>query len=125
MPNKDKEQYNLYMNDYMKRRYNKRRIAVIEQFGGQCSRCISKDELQFHHIDRSSKTMTIAKTASLSESRWQEELAKCELLCADCHRKHHKSNHPHGDVKRYWRGCKCELCKQANAEYSRRYRSTR
>lgn len=60
-----------------------------------CGSCkIEKDPvcLEFHHRDPTSKITEI----SLSIARWslkriQTEIAKCDLLCANCHRKLHAS----------------------------------
>lgn len=91
MPNRDKQAYNQYLNQYMKQRWVRRRAAAIEQLGGACRACGTKDDLHFHHIDPSTKSMTIARASSASEKRFQEEIAKCELLCGDCHRQHHSA----------------------------------
>lgn len=86
MPLKDKEQYKSYMNDYMKKRYEKRRLQAIEDLGGTCAQCTETKELEFDHVDPKTKTMSIARAASLSEVRWQAELAKCQLLCVEHHK---------------------------------------
>lgn len=47
--------------------------------------------LDFHHIDPTSKVNSVTKmvTAGLAKETVLAEIAKCELLCANCHRKHH------------------------------------
>lgn len=109
------------MNTYMKQRYAKRRQLAIDHLGGQCVKCGSTDELHFHHVDPSTKMTSIAKASSFSEDRFWTEVNKCELLCNTCHIAHHKVEHPHGDVKRYWRGCRCDLCFAAMAKYNHEY----
>lgn len=56
-----------------------------------CARCPESDPacLDFHHTGP--KTMGIAQMASRRWSlrRIQNELGKCELLCANCHRREH------------------------------------
>lgn len=58
-----------------------------------CERCGEAHPagLQFHHRDRSSKVASIGTLASsgLSASRLLDEIAKCEVLCANCHAKEH------------------------------------
>lgn len=89
MPLVDRDKYNNYMNVYMKQRYEKRRKIAIALLGGQCNICGSIDDLEFDHIDPSTKVMTVARASSLSELRWNEEIAKCQLLCKICHRAKH------------------------------------
>ena len=58
-----------------------------------CERCGETDPdcLQFHHRDHASKEMTLASGvgSALSRDRILAEVAKCEVLCANCHLKHH------------------------------------
>ena len=87
MPFKDKAAYAAYMNEYMKQRYATRRAAAIVLLGGKCVRCKTTLNLEFDHIDPSTKVMSIARASSVSEERWQNEISKCQLLCEDCHLK--------------------------------------
>ena len=116
---------NEQMNSYMKNRYKQRRKLAIETLGGECANCGSRNDLDFHHIDPQTKEFTIARGSSFSDERFWEEVHKCELLCNTCHVAHHQGEHPHGDVKRYWRGCRCQLCKSANTEHNRAYKLRR
>lgn len=57
--------------------------------GGKCSkcgydRCITA--LEFHHIDPTIKEFGIGGKHCFKWSRIKEELDKCILLCANCHR---------------------------------------
>lgn len=92
MPLKDKEAYNAYMNEYMKKRYTRRRAEAIEQLGGVCVDCGEDENLDLHHLDPSKKSFTIARGSSFSEKRWQEELNKCVLKCKECHIDEHRHN---------------------------------
>lgn len=78
---------NDYMREYMKTRWQKRRASAILQLGGKCVNCGSVDDLEFDHKDSSEKKFYISRMSSCSEAKWQEELAKCQLLCHDCHMK--------------------------------------
>ncbi len=75
-----------------KRRKKVRRMAV-EYKEGKCqscgySRCI--DALEFHHNDSSKKDFSISeKGYTRSWDKVKEELDKCTLLCANCHRELH------------------------------------
>jgi 5-methylcytosine-specific restriction endonuclease McrA len=72
-----------------KRRKKVKTLAVAYK-GGCCqicgySKCI--DALEFHHIDSSEKKFGIGhKGYTRSWERVREELDKCILLCANCHR---------------------------------------
>lgn len=68
--------------------------AWIEQYKSeqQCSRCPENDPvcLDFHHRDPQQKEMTISLAiARASLERIKMEVAKCDILCANCHRKLH------------------------------------
>lgn len=71
---------------------NKRK--AIEYKGGKCVRCGYHGfygALEFHHIDPKSKTRDIGtqRKQNLQFEDWKEELDKCELVCANCHREIH------------------------------------
>lgn len=67
---------------------------AVDLLGGSCrtcgyNKCI--DALEFHHRDSQEKDFAISKAMVCIRS-WehiQTELAKCDLLCANCHREHH------------------------------------
>lgn len=56
-----------------------------------CSRCPENHPgcLDFHHLDPSTKKKEISRMArdGSSEKHLLEEIAKCEILCSNCHRK--------------------------------------
>lgn len=80
-----REAFNARMAAYMKTRYDQRRALAVEALGGHCARCPTVDDLQFDHIDPTTKIMTIAKMWTANEQRFQAELAKCQLLCQSHH----------------------------------------
>lgn len=116
---------NEYMNNYMKKRYAIRRAEAIKLLGGKCSKCNSEKDIEFHHIDREEKEFTIANASSFSETRWQSEISKCQLLCKTCHIEEHRIINPCGTAKKYWQGCKCADCKAAYARHTREYKHKR
>tara|TARA_R110001592_G_scaffold89044_10_gene261982 strand:- start:3668 stop:4210 length:543 start_codon:yes stop_codon:yes gene_type:complete len=67
------------------------------RYDGVCTVCGYSDyrALDFHHIDPSSKIDTIAQLCNRSVAwrRIKEELKKCELICANCHRIEHYGDH--------------------------------
>jgi hypothetical protein len=58
-----------------------------------CDRCPETDPvcLDFHHIDPSKKEIAISNAANSGWSikRILKEISKCDILCANCHRKEH------------------------------------
>jgi hypothetical protein len=58
-----------------------------------CARCGENDPacLDFHHRDPATKDMDLASVVhrGWSKARIFEEVAKCVVLCANCHRKLH------------------------------------
>ena len=60
----------------------------------KCARCSEDDPvcLEFHHIDSNKKEtyLSNAITHGWSKQHILEEISKCEVLCANCHRKEHK-----------------------------------
>lgn len=58
----------------------------------KCNRCGENDIacLDFHHTDKDDKDFSIsAVVKDYSWDRILEEIEKCEVLCANCHRKEH------------------------------------
>ncbi len=58
----------------------------------QCSRCPENNPvcLDFHHRDPETKLFGIGNDHyKVSLKKLQEEIAKCDVLCANCHRKEH------------------------------------
>lgn len=45
--------------------------------------------LEFHHRDQSTKELNFSSSKAMSRSRLAAEVAKCDVLCANCHKKHH------------------------------------
>ena len=119
---------NEYMREYMNRLYANRRNAAIEKLGGKCVRCGSKEQLQFDHIDPTTKTAEMDRLWATSEKRINEELRKCQLLCSSCHVKKTlkdlgriSAKESHGTLSSY-RYCKCDDCRAANNKYKAEYK---
>lgn len=117
MPMKTKEAQREYQKEWVR----KRREAY---FGDKsCVQCGSTDRLELDHIDRATKVSH--NVWSWSEARRNEELAKCQVLCYDCHKAKTKSEvetFEHGSIGMYHKGCKCEKCMEVNRERVRRQR---
>jgi hypothetical protein len=68
---------------------------TVTQMGGKCKRCGYNESLAslcFHHIDPSTKLYQISECFSRREEVLQTELAKCVMLCQNCHHALHNSD---------------------------------
>lgn len=125
---KNKKEYNEYMRVYMINRYHEIRNKIISNFGGKCFECGNKNNIEIDHINSKKKTMNVARICEVSENRRSKELENCQLLCNGCHEEktitdngNKKARGTHGTLSSY-RYCKCELCKQANRNWTNEYR---
>ena len=83
--------------EYLKMAVSRRRKTLrqkgIEYKGGKCIFCgYNKYEgaLDFHHVNESAKNFGLSeKGMTRSWARIKEELDKCILVCANCHRELH------------------------------------
>ena len=69
----------------------KYKMKMVEYKGGKCEICgydKNISALDFHHIDPSTKKFTLSDTHHSWEET-KEELDKCILVCANCHREIH------------------------------------
>ncbi|MGE5279352.1 MAG: hypothetical protein ACM3L6_01225 [Deltaproteobacteria bacterium] len=82
-----------YLIAAVRKRRKKMREMAIKYKGGCCQNCgydTCGDALEFHHRDSSRKDFSIsAKGYTRSWAKVKEELEKCVLLCANCHREVH------------------------------------
>lgn len=78
----------------LERQRNFKRLA-IEYKGGKCEDCGIVDNqviYDFHHIHPNEKDFNISKfRATTWNKKIENELDKCVLLCANCHRKRHSN----------------------------------
>jgi len=76
-------------NEYCTNRWIERKKMAIEYKGGKCYMCKGAFPYyvyDFHHKDRKTKVWTWTKMRLVSWERTMEELDKCLLVCANCHR---------------------------------------
>lgn len=82
-----------YLIQAVKKRRAKVRLMSIEYKGGKCETCgynRCNDALEFHHVDSKRKDFGISDRGyTRSWNKIREELNKCILLCANCHRETH------------------------------------
>jgi len=60
-----------------------------------CIECGESDPvvLDFHHRDRTQKAFTVAHRAGrIGQATLLKEIEKCDILCANCHRRHTSRN---------------------------------
>ena len=73
------------------RRY-RNKIAAINFLGGKCNRCGWQGNpvgFDFHHKDGEEKDGNLGRMINKSWKTIINEIKKCELLCATCHRIEH------------------------------------
>lgn len=79
MPFKDKEAQREYQRQWVARRRSEYMADKC------CAVCGRTDKLEIDHIDPETKVSH--SIWSWSEKRRAEELAKCQILCGDCHQR--------------------------------------
>lgn len=108
MPFKDREKQREYHKQYMRQWYKKnraKRIACVRNRDKEiklwlkeykntlkCENCAETHPacLEFHHINPAEKKFSIGRMKDFMSWRLlKEEIAKCRVLCANCHRKEH------------------------------------
>lgn len=109
MPIKDPEKRKAYTKAYHKMWYDENKISRRQQIADRkeqirewfrsfkmnlaCSNCNESHIscLDFHHVDGSKKEKGVSEAVlhGWSILRIEEEISKCIILCANCHRKHH------------------------------------
>lgn len=109
-------------------RYQRNRERALSILGGWCVKCGATSDLQFDHVDPATKSFTISR--ALTRKPWQavvQELAKCQLLCATCHKaksdREETGLREHGTWAAIRRGkCKCPTCKDFFNAYRQQWR---
>jgi hypothetical protein len=75
----------------LQNRRQRRKRGLVAQLGGRCADCgydATLVALEFHHRDPGTKEFAIGGFHG-SLARLQAEALKCDLVCANCHRKRH------------------------------------
>lgn len=117
--------------EYQREWLARRRIRAIAMLGGSCVWCGSCENLEFDHIDPRTKDPRIRGVCgfpfSWSWNRIEVELAKCWILCHDCHRVKTRDDQPdvlHGTEAMYKRYiCRCSRCRSWSAKDRAYYRA--
>lgn len=99
--------------NYMKNKYQQNKTEIGEiKAGIGCAKCGDARSyvLDFHHIDPSTKVNTIARLTSnrynAMNEELQNEIKKCIVLCANCHREWHylQERNPELTIQNYIEG---------------------
>lgn len=70
------------------RRHQKLRKLLVAEAGGRCAVCGYEAciiNLHFHHVDPTTKAFPMTMARGKSEVAYRAEMAKCVLVCANCH----------------------------------------
>ena len=73
----------------VRKRRSDLKIWAIQLLGGKCFKCAydkCSKALEFHHKDPRTKSFNISHAYRYSRKKAEEEIKKCLLLCANCHR---------------------------------------
>lgn len=109
MPHKDPEKRRKYwrewyhnnpdkVKEYYRKKARRRRKQTKQWYHSyketlSCERCEEDNSccLEFHHTDPSKKdfNLSLMRAGGYSKKRILEEINKCVVLCANCHRKEH------------------------------------
>lgn len=95
--------------------HTKRRAPMIEYLGGKCVKCGVTEDLQFDHVDPSTKSFGIHQNMTLNNPIVRAELDKCQLLCRPHHEDKTAEEHSgftHGTIYAWMRmKCRCDVCR--------------
>ncbi len=81
-----------WISEKQKSKRTNRREEAIKFLGGKCSICNNVFDnccYDFHHIDPTTKLFGISANKTIAKKAYWEEVSKCILLCANCHRSLH------------------------------------
>lgn len=87
---------------YMKKKYQEKK-ELVQELKSQCSCAKCGDTrgyvLEYHHINPEEKEGTIARMTSSNYQldKVYDEIKKCIVLCANCHREFHHLNNKNND----------------------------
>ena len=76
-------------NAWFRTRYKKTRLFVqeykVKQGCKDCGYNTCHAALEFDHIDNTNKTINVSKLVGSSIRAVMKEIAKCEVVCSNCH----------------------------------------
>jgi hypothetical protein len=117
-----------YRRRYSLAAYHRRRETIIQELGGECAACGSKEGLSFIKDKDSPVDFVVNKLATMAETKRTQVMPYVSLLC-ESHASealHNKGRLTHGT---YWAAykckCKCEDCDEYRANRSLERREDR
>lgn len=103
--------------EYARVWHAKRRAAYFADKA--CVDCGASDDLQLDHVREEKVHHNVW---SWSQARREAELAKCVVRCGACHCERHALERRRHGIKRYEKGCRCEICRASKSRSNaRRY----
>ncbi len=75
-----------------KKRGLERKLNLVKKLGGKCTNCGYADNLAglaFHHLNNKAFKLDVRSLSNRKEELINEEVAKCVLLCHNCHAETH------------------------------------
>ena len=87
--NPNRFEYYLRYKDRTNIRRHEKSVELLRIAGGCCVRCGYNEcdaALDFHHINPRTKQFNVKTGLTRSMASLKSEIAKCVLLCANCHR---------------------------------------
>ncbi len=111
--------------------YIKRKIYALEKLGNRCTKCGKTENLEFDHIDPTTKYQNVTCMLLRNIILLDKEIEKCQLLCEKCHadktaaeRGYIRSATEHGNLTAYsHRKCRCNECKSFWNNKTKEYKS--
>lgn len=88
---------NVYYQSYenQQKKGMQRKIMLVQRMGGRCVRCAYDENfaaLSFHHRRDKRYELDLRNLGNRSLKSIEEEAAKCELVCLNCHMELHNAN---------------------------------
>jgi hypothetical protein len=122
MPYKDPIRQRAYDREWRR----KRRAEWVEA-NGPCAHCGGEDQLEVDHVNRADKTMEPASIWGRRLEEREAELAKCQVLCHECHANKTASEREPAQEHGTWytwqeKKCRCEQCRFFFNNYRRDWR---
>lgn len=83
--------------EYQRKHLEARRAEWIDE-NGPCAKCGSDSSLEIDHKDSKTKEYFVGRIWSASKARREAELAKCQVLCHDCHIQKTREHREHRSI---------------------------
>ena len=102
-------------------KYIDRKLFFVNERGGGCEKCGYSNNLavlEFHHRNERDKSFPLdsRRLSNYSLEKLKKEVAKCDILCANCHREHHNPGLTLNNIGKEINRMKGEL--KMNKDYS-------